>query len=169
MSMITLLFACAPVSLTVGGDDTSDDTGNSGDDTGIVEAHPAAGSYTDGELGYIAAAWEWDICSTDEIDITVGDDGSLSGTSDCLYEGSSDDYDFEINLSGTIDEDGEVEGTVTYPMWINGNDWELADLDADLTGEAEDGSLSLSWEGVAEQEDYDDLEITGWIDVDRDE
>ncbi len=163
MNLIALLLACEPTALTVGAPSgTTDDTALT-DDTGeVVEPHADAGDY-ELELGYYVPNWDWEICSTKGFELSVDDEGVLSASGDCLYESQQGDYPLEISMSGTVDEDGEVEGTVTYSMWIITNDWEIDDLESDLGGTFDDGEVELWWEGEADMNGYyDDQTVIGW-------
>ena len=87
-----------------------------------------------------------------------------------LFGGSIAIFDFctrsvarELVPQALADEDGDVEGIVTYTMWIISDNWILTDLESDLTGTFDDGEVELEWEGEADMDGhYDDQLVIGW-------
>lgn len=150
--LILALVACTggTVALDVPTDDTAsntDDTGSS-DDTGDTQdtepqAHAAAGDWS-GDLAMVMVEWDWDLCSGDW-SIEVDDEGAFEGTAECDPERGEP---FEGSMSGTIDEDGEVTGTVEWEVSFGGGGGGGGGSETyagDLGGTFEGDEVSFEW------------------------
>ena len=162
--MLTLIFAlaCAPgtIVLTQGGGDTGALGGS--DDTGASEPdpNPHAGDY-EGDIVWYMEDWEWWICEGEDVDFTVDDEGSFAASGTCVYYGQYDDYDMEFELVGTVDEEGDVEGEISWETWAIYDDWTLDTLTSDLWGSVEDGDFEVSFEADSFMGDYGDYPVNG--------
>jgi hypothetical protein len=146
--LILALVACTggTVALDVPTDDTAsnaDDTG-SGDDTGDTQdtepqAHAAAGDWS-GDLAMLVVEWDWDLCEG-EWSIEVDEEGAFEGQAECEPERGEP---FEGTLSGEIDEDGDVTGTIEWEVsWGGGGGGDT--YDGDLGGSVEEDDAALQW------------------------
>ena len=93
-----------------------DDTGTN--DTGEVEPEPnvAAGAY-DGELTWFIPEWDWTLCDM-KISLEIDDGGEFATDDICVYIGQDGEkYDLEFSIEGAADEDGELDGQITFQSW----------------------------------------------------
>lgn len=165
MSFIAVLFACAPGTIVLGTPDATSDTGNvAGDDTGeaVDEGSAYAGDYV-GEISWWMQDWDWTICDDGDADFVIADDGSFGGSGTCVYYGQQDDYDMEWELAGSVDEDGEISGEVSWETWAIYNNYELEAITSDLWGSVEDGDFDVEFEADSFMGDYGDYPVSGEI------
>jgi hypothetical protein len=166
--IISLLIACAPTALTVGTPVATDDTAIT-DDTGETpDPFFAAGDFS-GSLGWYMPDYDWEICA-ERFDFEVDEEGVLSGSGSCEYEGQQNVYDLEIELTGTFDEDGDLEdGEISFDTFIYTNNWDVDTVTAELEGTVdEDGDLQLEWETQVEMGNDGDLDVIGWAEGELD-
>jgi hypothetical protein len=172
--MIALLaaLACSPSGQI---DIDGNGSGNGGgDDTGVtdtgeeqVEPHGAAGEYT-GQLGWMLPdAWDgWVVC-TMEIDVTVDDEGAFSASQDCIYKEDGDEWTLPVSLEGSLDDDGDASGTITFDTWEQiDREWQINETEAELEGSSKGDELILTWESESEI-GRDDYELEGWVELRR--
>ena len=161
MTLFALTLACGPGTVTLG--PPTADTGITTDDTGGSEEEPnaAAGDYS-GSIEWTIPEYDWEMCEG-ELDLNVDDDGALSAEGNCVYEGNWEDYDLAIEVEGTVSEDGEVSGTISFDSWEYNDDWILSTLEGDLSGDAEDGELDIGFEAEAYMGDDGYVTVLGSI------
>lgn len=168
--ILALLFACAPTALTVGTPTGTDDTSASSDDTGDepVEPYFASGDYS-GTLGWYMPDYGWEICA-ERMDFTIDDDGNLSAEGVCEYQGQQNLYELPIELSGSFDEDGELQdGEISFDTFEYTNDWEVNTLTTELEGTVDDdGDLVLEFETRAEMGNDGNLDVIGYVEAELD-
>ena len=168
--ILALLIACAPTALTVGTPTGTDDTSVSGDDTdpGDVDPYFASGDYS-GTLGWYMPDYQWEIC-TMRMDFAIDDEGALSAEGVCEYQGQQNLYELPIELSGSFDEDGELQdGEVNFDTFEYTSDWEVNTLTTELEGSVdEDGDLILAFETRAEMGNDGNLDVIGYVEAELD-
>lgn len=168
--ILALLFACAPTALTVGTPTGTDDTSASSDDTGDepVEPYFASGDYS-GTLGWYMPDYGWEICA-ERMDFTIDDDGNLSAEGVCEYQGQQNLYELPIELSGSFNEDGELQdGEISFDTFEYTNDWEVNTLTTELEGTVDDdGDLVLEFETRAEMGNDGNLDVIGYVEAELD-
>ncbi|MCP4805687.1 MAG: hypothetical protein GY913_36070 [Proteobacteria bacterium] len=164
--MMLLLFtlACGAGTVALGPSDTSSDTGseNTGDtDQEGPSTSPWEGVY-EGDVGTWVPEWEWEFCEGD-LELVVDEDGLIDGDGTCYYASDWGDYEYDIQVEGEIDEDGELSGTISFETWEEV-------VESDLRGQADDDTIEGGWDfemyfggggGGSEQE------VEGWFELDR--
>jgi hypothetical protein len=169
MSLFSVLFSLACTSsgtVTLGDGTGVDDTGVV--DTGEVEPEPnaAAGDY-DGDVTWSMPEWDWTICDMG-IDLEIDDEGNFAMDDTCIYYGSQGgEYDLEITIEGSVDEDGEIEGEIEFQSWAIDNDYYVEDFSSELSGETDDDEINLEFFDVADMDRYGEVEIVGLISLER--
>lgn len=168
MTALVLLLACGQGVIALGDEASGPGTG----DTGLEEEDPvisqAAGDYAT-EIYWEIPDFDWYICEGEDFDFTVDDDGVLTGDGECRYYGSGGgEYDMFFQVEGTVDEDGEVTGSIDFDCWeYPDDDWELNELSGEVEGNIdEDGDVQISFESYANYDgyyDYGDMDVVGEI------
>ncbi|MCP4803793.1 MAG: hypothetical protein GY913_17550 [Proteobacteria bacterium] len=102
-------------------------------DTGTA-ASPFAGSYV-GVVGTRVPAWSWDLCQG-AFELTVSDEGFLTGEGLCEHLGDGTDY--RIEATGAVADDGYLLGTASF-LSLDGF------LDGTLEGRAVDDTIQAGW------------------------
>ncbi|HJN77378.1 MAG TPA: hypothetical protein QGF58_25870 [Myxococcota bacterium] len=162
MFLSLLLSACTPGSIVLGGG--GGDSG-SPDDTGGEDPHPHAGTYS-GSIAWWMDDWDWVICDGEDIDVEINAVGEFSSSGLCVYYGQYDDYDMAIELDGSVTEEGEVTGEISWETWAIYSGYELETITADLEGTVDDGELDAEFEADAYMGDYGDYPVNGAIQAD---
>jgi hypothetical protein len=168
MTLISLLFsiACTSSGTVVLGDGTGD-TGEV-DDTGETEPEPnaAAGEY-DGDLTWSLPDWDWTICDMG-ITLEVDDEGGFAMEDTCIYYGQNGgEYDLDIEIEGTIDDDGELTGEINFQSWAIDGDYYVEDYDSELEGEVDGDEINLEFFDNADMDRYGEVPMVGFIDLER--
>ncbi len=144
-----------------------DDTGTN--DTGEVEPEPnvAAGAY-DGELTWFIPEWDWTLCDM-KISLEIDDGGEFATDDICVYIGQDGEkYDLEFSIEGAADEDGELDGQITFQSWaMEGYDYYIDEFSDDLSGQVDNDEITLEFFDLADFDYYGEQEIVGYITLER--
>jgi len=165
--ILSLLFACSPgnIVLTEAG---SDGTPGVTDDTGAEEEdqpHFAEGSYEaevwwaiedPGDWGY-----DWEMCEGEDFDMDVDAEGSFNYSGSCIYYGQQDDYDMAFEMAGSVDDDGNISGEISFDTWGYDGGWYLDTLTGDISGEVEDGEFGFDFDAEVYMGDWGTLDVVG--------
>lgn len=168
MTALVLLLACGQGVIALGDEPganpgTDPGTGDTGEPIDEPEPHVAAGDY-EAEIYWEMPDWDWVICDGSDFDFAVDDEGAFGDGGVCTYYSQGGyEYDLEYEIAGQLDEDGNVEGEITFYTWEYSSDWELNGLTSDLDGSIEDGEVDFSFYTYAYMGDYGDLEVYGQI------
>ncbi len=162
---ILLTLACTSSGTVVLGDDTGD--------TGVVDTgepepdpNPAAGEY-DGELTWSLPDWDWTICEMD-ITLEVDDEGNFAMEDTCIYYGQQGgEYDLEIEIEGSVDEDGELTGEINFQSWAIDGDYYVEDYSSELEGEVDGDDIELEFFDNADMDRYGEIGMIGYITLER--
>ncbi len=137
------LLACRTGSLTLddGKDDVPvDDTAAFQEEEEENQIHPFSGDYA----GTIAIEGSsWDLCEGEGEFVVEEEDGSFDAVIDC-ESGSGWGGEYPVEISGTVDEDGEISGEVVIELGWGEDEGDA--LESDLEGSADDNDFEANWE-----------------------
>jgi len=141
MFLLSLL-ACETGSLTLDDgktDDLVDDTGAAEEEEEPV-IHPFSGEYT----GTIAIEGSsWDLCAGEGEFVVDEEDGSFDTVFECT-SGSGWGGEYPVQITGSVDDDGEISGDVVIEVsWGGEGDGSI--LESDLDGSAGDTDFEATW------------------------
>ncbi len=163
-ALLSLAFlACTPTSIDTSGEEDTDLPAD--DDAGEDEVDEPSiedweGDWVGGfQIDGFGDNW-FDGCEGD-LELDVDDDGEVDGDGTCDYGGR----DYEVDFSGEINAEGELEGTLTIGFAYAG------DVDCELTGAAEGEDLEGEFEGLYYYESWGteyEYDVTGSIELERD-
>lgn len=173
MSVMTVLLtlACTSSGTVALGDGSGDGgDGGGGEDTGEVLPDPniGAGEY-EGFVTWAVPDADWTICDMN-IELSVDDEGVFELEDACVYESrDGTDYDLDIVIEGSVNDDGEVDGEIRFVSWaIEGwGDYYLQDYSADLEGELDGDEIILDFETEANFGNNGEYAMPGVIEIER--
>ena len=108
---------------------------------------------------------EYDYCDDSEAELSVSNEQALTGEGSCYSEYF--EADIELEYSGGVDDNGDIEGEVSMLVWVpegggwGGGSWTQESYVFDFTGSVESEEISLDWDGEIEF-GRDDLTFWGW-------
>lgn len=86
----------------------------------------------------------------------------------CIYYGQQGgEYDLEIEIEGSVDEDGELIGEINFQSWAIDGDYYIEDYSSELEGEVDGDDIELEFFDNADMDRYGEIGMIGYITLER--